>query len=147
MIDWWLMNNVYVLSLMRMIDVKWKPIDEDWSRCIDEDGSMSFHWYMMNMDQCGFISIWCIFGKMYRWIIIVLSWLIRCTNGWTPKWSPYGESPHEKILYGLSYPRRKVGGPMLVWGITRWRSRKLLVKLCYMDSVCHGISGGMWNIT
>jgi hypothetical protein len=45
------MNNAYVLSLMKMIDVKWKPInedgsiciDEDGSRCIDEDGSMSCH--------------------------------------------------------------------------------------------------------
>ena len=92
-----------------------------WWECIDEDGSMSCHWYMMKMDQCGSIGIWCIVGKMYRWLIIVLSWLIRCTNGWTPKWSPYGEIPHGKTLYGLSYPRRMVGGPMLVWGITRWR--------------------------
>ena len=45
------MNNVYALSLMRMIDVKWKPIDEDGSRCIDEDGSMSCHWYMMKIDS------------------------------------------------------------------------------------------------
>ena len=59
--------------------------------------------------------------SIQRWIISVLSWLIRCTNGWTPKWSPYGESPHGKMLYRLGYPRRNVGGPMLVWGITRWK--------------------------
>ena len=57
--------------------------------------------------------------SMQRWIIIVLSWLIRCTNGWTPKWSPYGEIPHGKTLYGLIYPRRMVGGPMLLCGIMR----------------------------
>ena len=45
-----------------------------WWECIDEDGSMSFHWYnedrsmgchwyMMKMDQCGFIGIWCIVEK------------------------------------------------------------------------------------
>jgi hypothetical protein len=34
---------------MRMMDVKWKPIDEDGSRCIDEDGSMSCHSYMMKV--------------------------------------------------------------------------------------------------
>jgi hypothetical protein len=33
--------------------------------------------------------------------------------------SPYGEIPHGKTLCGLSYPRRMVGGPMLVCGITR----------------------------
>ena len=72
-IDLWLMNNVYVLSLMRMIDVKWKPIDED-----------------------GFFDILCIVW----WLIIVLSWLIRSTKGWTAKWSPYGEIPHGKMLCG-----------------------------------------------
>ena len=56
LIDLWFMNNVYVLSLMRMIDVKWKPIDEYGSRCIDEDGSMSCHWYMM---------------KRWKWIDVV----------------------------------------------------------------------------
>ena len=59
--------------------------------------------------------------SMQRWIISVLSWLIRCTNGWTPKWSPYGESPHRKMLYGLGYPRRMVGGPMIACGLMRWR--------------------------
>ena len=124
--------------------------DEDGSMSChwyDEDGSMSCHWYMMKMDRCGFIGIWCIVWKMYRWIIIVLSWLIRCTNGWTPKWSPYGESPHGKTLCGLSYPRRMVGGPMLECGIIRWRSVNLSVKLSYMYSACHSISSGMWNFT
>jgi hypothetical protein len=32
---------------------------------------------------------------------------------------PYGEIPHGKMLCGLSYPRRMVGGPMLVCGIMR----------------------------
>ena len=80
---------------------------------------------MMKMDQWVSIDTW------WRWIdvvslvydallekciddsIIILSWLIGSTNGWTPKWSPYGESPHGKTLCGLSYPRRMVGGPML----------------------------------
>ena len=117
MIDFkWFMIDVIYMSLMKMIDVKWKPIDED--------GSMSCHWYMMH-SWC----IWCSRELMQRWIIFVLSWLIRCTNGWTPKWSHYGEIPHRKTLYGLSYPRRMVWGPMLVCGIMRWRSMKLLVKL------------------
>ena len=66
--------------------------------CIDEDGSMSCHWYM--------IHIW-------RWINVgsfiydaYLDWckddsLLSChgyTNGWTPKWTPYGERPHGKML-------------------------------------------------
>jgi hypothetical protein len=100
-----------------------------WWEYIDEDGSMSCHWYMMKMDHCGFIGIWCIVGKMYRRLIIVLSWLIRCTNGWTPKWSPYGESPHGKTLYKLSYPRRTAGEPMLLCEIMKWRSMQLFVKL------------------
>ena len=82
------------------------------------------HYYdaLMNMDQWVVIDTWYIVDiydavVMQRWIIIFLSWLIRCTNGWTPKWSPYGESPHRKMLYRLSYPRRMVGGPMLVCGI------------------------------
>ena len=101
----------------------WECIDEDGSMSChwyDEDRSMGCHWYIMKMDRCDFIGIWCIVGKMYRWLIIVLSWLISCTNGWTPKWSPNGESPHGKTLRGLSYPRM-VGGPMLVCGIMRWR--------------------------
>ena len=63
------------------------------------DVYMFYHNILMNMDWCDFIGIWCIVELMKRWIFIVLSWLIRCTNGWTPKWSPYGESPHGKILY------------------------------------------------
>ena len=114
----------------------WEWIDE-------EDGSMSCHWYMMNMDRCGFIGIWCIVAKMYRWLIIVLSWLIRFTNVWTQKWSPYGEIPHKKMLCGLTYPRSMVRELMINCGIMRWRS----VKLSEMDSACHAISGGMWNIT
>ena len=68
----------------------WECIDEDGSMSFhwyDEDGSMNCHWYMMH-SWC----IWCIVEKMYRWLIIVLSWLIRCKNGWTQKWSPYGEA-------------------------------------------------------
>ena len=101
-----------------------------WWECIYEDGSMSCHWYMMKMDRCGSIGIWCIVGKMYRWFIIVLSWLIRCTNRWTPKWSPYGEIPHGKTLYGLSYPRRKVEGPPHEglkppnWKKSKWPKRR-----------------------
>jgi hypothetical protein len=38
-----------------------------------------------------------------------------------PKWSPYGESPHGKMLYRLSYPRRLVRGHMLACGIMRLR--------------------------
>ena len=37
--------------------------------------------------------------------------------------------------------------PMFVFGIMRWRSMFFLVKLSYMDSTCHVISGGMWNVT
>ena len=93
--------------------------DEDGSMSChwyDEDGSMSCHWYMMHS-----WFIWCNGGLMYRWLIIVLSWLIRCTNRWTPKWSPYGESPHGKTLCRLSYPRIMVGGPILVCEIMRAR--------------------------
>jgi hypothetical protein len=36
---------------------------------------------------------------------------------------------------------------MLVCGIMRLRSMNLLVKLSEMDSACHVISGGMWNVT
>ena len=121
LIDWchWLIDiwcNVYVFSLMRMMDFKWKPIDED--------GSMSYHWYMMH-SWC----IWCSDGLMQRWIIIVLSWLIRYTNGWTPKWSPYGESYHGKMLCRLSYPRSMVREPMLICGIMRWNLVNFSVKL------------------
>ena len=120
--------------------IDWLKIDE---QCIcivldETDRSQSGnqfikmdHWYdaQMKMDQWVVIDTWwCIVCLMKRWLIIVLLWLIRCKNGWTPKWSPYGESPHEKTLCGLSYPRRMVGGPMLICGIMRWRSRKLLVN-------------------
>jgi hypothetical protein len=37
--------------------------------------------------------------------------------------------------------------PMLVCRIMRLKSMTLLVKLSYMDSACHSISGGMWNVT
>ena len=40
----------------------WECIYEDGSMSChwcDEDGSMSCHWYMMKMDQCGSIGIWC----------------------------------------------------------------------------------------
>jgi hypothetical protein len=128
----------------------WESIDEDGSiscHWYDEDGLMICHWYMMKMNRCGFISIWCIARKMYRWLTIVLSCLIKCTNGWTPMWSPYCENPHGNTLCGLSYPRRMFGGPMLVCGIMRWRSMNLLVKLSYMDSSCHAIYNGIWNVT
>ena len=82
-------------------------------------------------NEDGFFDILCIVW----WLIIVLSLLIKWTNGWTPKWSPYGESSHGKTICGLSYPRRMVGGPMLVCGIMRWISMKLLVKLSKMDSL------------
>ena len=44
----------------------WECIDEDGSMSChwyDEDESISFHWYMMKMDPCGFIGIWWIVGK------------------------------------------------------------------------------------
>ena len=97
----------------------------------------------MKMVQCGFFDIWCI----VRLIIIVLSWLIRYTNGWTPNWSPYGEIPHGKTLCRLSYPRSMVRETMLICGIMRWTPVNFLVKLSYMYSYCHSISDGMWNIT
>jgi hypothetical protein len=37
--------------------------------------------------------------------------------------------------------------PILVCGIKRRTSMILLVKLSYMDSTCHAIFGGMWNVT
>ena len=121
----------------------------DWYDSLDENGWRTHVQVETNrckgkqMDelQSGPLMVKALMGRRFAdWVIleewledpfshIVLSWLIRCINGWTPKWSPYGESPHGKTLYGLSYPRRMVGGPMLVWGIMRWRSRKLLVKL------------------
>jgi len=65
---------------------------------------------------------------------------VWCKYGWTPKWSHYGESPHGKTLC-------EVIEPILNYGIMRWRTVNLWVKLSYMDISCHSISGGMWNIT
>jgi hypothetical protein len=36
---------------------------------------------------------------------------------------------------------------MIICVIMRLRSLNLLVKLFYMDSAFHAISGGMWNAT
>jgi hypothetical protein len=52
-----------------------------------------------------------------------------------------------KTLCGLSYPRSMVREPTLICGIMRLMPVNLLVKLSYMDSACHAISGGMWNVT
>ena len=45
--DWWTMDMYYPWWEWYMS--KWKPIDKNGSLiwCIDEDGSMSCHWYMM----------------------------------------------------------------------------------------------------
>jgi hypothetical protein len=37
------------------------------------------------------------------------SWLIRSKYGLTPKWSPYGESPHGKTLCGVREPMLNCG--------------------------------------
>jgi len=137
--------------------------------CIDEDGSMICHWYMLHtwrwIDVLS-LMVWCIhvlivgscdhawnqwqrdnviviyrckddsfyyLDRKYKWINskVVPLW-------WNPSW--------EDALW-MSYPRSMVREPILNCGIIRWRSVNLLVKLSSMDSVCHAISGGMWNVT
>ena len=106
-----------------------------WYMIHDEDGSMWFHWYMMHYWKNVYMTHYCLImiDKVHKWMNskVVPLW-------WNPSW--------EDVLQ-LSYPRSMVGEPILICGIMRLRSLKLLVKLSYMDSDCHIIYGGMWNVT
>ena len=113
----WLLGRLLDhMSLMQMVWFDWCQVI-DWHDSLDESDILikMDHWYdtldendicqignqlikmdhcydaLMKMDQWVFMMhswyIWWSGVLMQRWIIIILSWLIRCKNGWTPNWS------------------------------------------------------------
>ena len=98
--DWWIMYCPWC----KWFDVKWSH--SHMMRCIDEDGSIWFHWYMMH--RWRWINVlsfdaeldWC---KI--WLIIVLSWFYKWMNS---KVVPLWWNPSREDSLWLSYPRSMV---------------------------------------